>query len=157
MGAEALCKKADDCVGRKDFGEAARLFTAALDLSPGHPDAASGLGQLLAEGRGVERSLERAVELLQVGFASGNLGAACKLGSMHLEGKGVKKDAKKALRLLEQALAKGALGAAVQLGTMYLSGDGVRKYERAMRYFERALLGGIPWTRTPPRSWASSA
>eukprot|EP00931_Biecheleriopsis_adriatica_P102938 TRINITY_DN77843_c0_g1_i1.p1 TRINITY_DN77843_c0_g1~~TRINITY_DN77843_c0_g1_i1.p1 ORF type:complete len:593 (-),score=108.18 TRINITY_DN77843_c0_g1_i1:236-2014(-) len=145
MGADALCQKAEGHVICREFEEAARLLTVALDLQPHHPDASSALGQLFAEGRGVEANLEKAVELLRVGLASGSSLAALKLGGMYSSGVGVKKDTKKALKLLEQALAAGLIPAATFLAHMYLAGDGVPKdEERATAYLEQAVLAGIP-------------
>eukprot|EP00933_Yihiella_yeosuensis_P070128 TRINITY_DN7764_c0_g1_i1.p1 TRINITY_DN7764_c0_g1~~TRINITY_DN7764_c0_g1_i1.p1 ORF type:complete len:591 (-),score=94.32 TRINITY_DN7764_c0_g1_i1:217-1989(-) len=145
MGAEALYQKSEGHAVRKEFEEVVRLLAAALDLQPQHPDASAALGQCYALGTGVGVNLEKAVELLQVGVASGSKLATFKLGQMYSIGQGVEKDVQKALKLLTQALGAGFAPAATALGSMYLMGDGVTKDEkRAEMYFLQACAAGVP-------------
>lgn len=139
------------------FGEPRAEFAAEDGLPPreiavgllrraaesGDARAMNRLGNLLREGKAVERNLPEAAKWFEKAAAAGNIQAALSLAAMYRDGHGVAKDPQKALGLLEKAAQLGHPRALNQLGILYVKGEGVAQNDqKAFSLFQRAAEQG---------------
>lgn len=111
----------------------------------GHVSATFNLGNLYANGRGVEVDIDRALRLFGEAAAAGSREAKLNLGVMYDLGQGVEQDFAKAMELYREASAAGVGQADYNLGVMYANGSGVPVDRiEAVVHFSRAA-----WRRHP--------
>eukprot|EP01103_Thecamoeba_quadrilineata_P012189 TRINITY_DN3081_c0_g1_i1.p1 TRINITY_DN3081_c0_g1~~TRINITY_DN3081_c0_g1_i1.p1 ORF type:complete len:449 (+),score=73.17 TRINITY_DN3081_c0_g1_i1:14-1360(+) len=110
---------------RKDFSIAKFFYTIAADK--GHASSLLNLGQMYAEGEGVEIDDKKAFEHYSNALKNGCYEANYSLGIMYKLGRGVTKDIQKARECFDKAIEQGYYWAHVQLGRMDLNKQG---YER---------------------------
>ena len=102
----------------------------------GEPAAFSHLGNMYAQGMGVEQDNATALEYFRRGAARDHPPSQNGLGFMYMHGHGVTRDFKKALEYFKAAAERGNAEAQFNLGAMYIGGMGVRKaYDKALHYF----------------------
>ena len=124
-----------------EFGIAVGKFKALAEA--GDPRGENGLGVLYLRGDGLERSVERAVELFRSAAQSGLRAAEKNLGELYSEGVGVPRDDALAAHWFGLAAAKGESGAQVSLGVMHAQGRGVpQDHSRAMALFRQSAEQG---------------
>ena len=101
------------------------------------------LGLCYATGRGVEKNLVVAVELIRKAAEKGSVHAECALGVHYEHGIGVTKDLDEAIRWYIKAAAKGDDYAQNRLGDAYLRGEGVPKsHSTAMQFYRQSAEQG---------------
>lgn len=120
----------------QDFVAAAEDFRVAAvqeEDNSVHAAAKANLGHMYAEGLGVPRDDDVAVELFMEAMQPGNAAAVNGMGVMYLSGRGVSKvDTDRALEYFKQASDAGNVEAMYNLASMYLSGTGVKRdYSKA--------------------------
>jgi tetratricopeptide (TPR) repeat protein len=124
-----------------DYAEARRLYLKADE--GGYPLAASSIGFLYAEGKGVRKDNAEAFRWFKKSVDAGEPLATSNLGLMYQNGEGVAKDCAEALRLYQTAGKAGLPPVIYEMGRMYHTGDCVqRDYAKAFRlYTQAASLG----------------
>jgi TPR repeat protein len=101
------------------------------------------LGQMLAEGQGVEVNAREAVKWLESAADQGLADAQAYLGWLYEHGEGVRKSERKAVQLYESAANQGQASAQNNLGRMYANGTGVkRNFFEAFKYYNLAAAQG---------------
>lgn len=114
-----------------------KLTVILSDL--GNINALCTLGILYAEGRGTERSLNRAKHYLDLAANKGNAIAAFYLAEEYASGAVFPKSIDTALAYYHRAAAMGYTAAYEKVGELYYAGDGVEKdVKLSVQYFERA-------------------
>lgn len=109
----------------------------------GMSEAQVKLGIRYQAGIGVDKDLNKAVELFKAADQQGNVKAKYNLALMYLLGKGVTKDEDKGLELLTAAAKRGYDKACYVLGRMYLSGTKVEIDEaKATEFIQKAADKG---------------
>lgn len=133
-----------------ELREAAALYQSALDA--GIAQAATNLGMLYLEGKGVKKDLKKALALLNKGAGSNDSQADVVLGRLYLIGKDVKRDEKKGEGLLTRA-AKAGNQNAVKMLAEYR--EWKKKNEQAQKEYQellkkvQAVKGNPPITASP--------
>ena len=118
-----------------DVARAFEYYQRAADVG-GDAAAYAHLGNMYAQGFGVEQSNETALEYFRKGAAKGHAPSQNGLGYMHMHGMGVERDNKRALEYFKTAAEKGNAEAQFNLGAMYVGGLGIKKaYDKALHYF----------------------
>jgi TPR repeat protein len=122
---------------RADFNDGVKAYlaqdydAALLPWRPlaeqGHAPAQFGLGLAYENGRGVDRSLERAASWYRKAAEQGLQDAQFNLGNLYLNGAGVEKDPVEAVRWFRRAADQGMPHAQVNLGYSYETGTGVAR------------------------------
>lgn len=122
---------------RKEFAAAA----AVKDAQGVHL-----LASLYYQGHGVEKNLDRAVELFAAAAEKGYRASQANLGLMYQKGDGVERDISKAISFYTAAGRQGDLQSTFNLGQIYRKGDGVEiDQKRAAVYYKySAERGHIP-------------
>ena len=101
------------------------------------------LGHMCFDGKGVERSLPKALKYFQSAADQGFAQAQSDLGLMYLKGMGVKRSLPKALKYFQSAADQGFAQAQYNLGVMYLEGKGVqRDFSKTFEWFLLAANQG---------------
>jgi hypothetical protein len=109
----------------------------------GDLDACYHLAVAYYRGRGVERSVKRAVLLFTRACLGGRADACADLGALADAGDGVTRNATRAARLFRASCRGGDATGCYNLGVLYANGRGVsRDMLRALRLFRRACAGG---------------
>ena len=124
-----------------DYAEARRLYLKADE--GGYRLAASNIGLLYAEGKGVGKDTAEAFRWFKKSVNADEPVAKSNLGLLYETGQGVAKDCPEALRLYQGASNAGLAPATYEMGRMYHTGDCVqRDYAKAFRlYTQAASLG----------------
>lgn len=104
-----------------------------------NPAALAELGEAILTTSADQRSLSRAIELLNAAAAGGNAQALRTLANAYRTGTAVSPDPARAVRYSEQAVARGAIGEVVPLARAYALGHaGPPAPERALALLEEA-------------------
>jgi len=120
---------------------AARWFEAAALTGNGY--AEERLGDLYAEGLGVEAKPLLAADWREKAANRGVVSAQLKLGKMYLEGQGIAKDPAKARYWIERAAIEGNAEAQFLLGKMYHVGEDIEANQGiAKSWIEKAAQQG---------------
>lgn len=107
------------------------------------PDIAVVMGLFLHKGIGVEKNLERAIQLFINAADQGSPQALYSLGYCYLNGQGVDKDEEKGAALLRQAASKGNPNAMLLVAKCYEDGRGVKRNQKAaLGWLEQAARRG---------------
>jgi SEL1 protein len=117
-----------------DIDKAFAYYSKAA--ASGEVRAFSHMGNMYAQGVGVEQNNETALQYFRRGAAKDHAPSQNGLGYMYMHGHGVTRDYKKALEYFKAAAERGNPEAQFNLGAMYIGGMGVRKaYDKALHYF----------------------
>jgi len=109
----------------------------------GDPRGENGLGVLYANGLGVPRDDDLAVEWYRKAANQGYRAAQNNLGEMYLQGRGVERDYATAKYWFTEAASRGDSDAQKNLGLIYYEGWGTPQDPgEAMKWFERAAKHG---------------
>jgi hypothetical protein len=116
------------------------LAAAAAD---GDGQAMANLGFCYAQGQGVERHLEQAVDWYRKGAEAGNGRAMANLGFCYQQGQGVERDLEQAVDWYRKGAAAGDGRAMANLGVCYEQGHGVeRDLEQAVDWYRKGAEAG---------------
>ena len=127
-----------------DYSAAFIYFQQAADL--GSRGACIMLGNMYANGDGVEQSYETALQYYQLAADRGFDYAFCIIGEMYLYGEGVEQSFEKFVQYNQLAAEGGFLDAYVYIGLEYEKGDCVEQsFEKAAEYYQMALEQGSSW------------
>ena len=125
----------------RDAAAAAHWFEMAALQGNGY--AEEKLGDLYAQGLGVERNARLAADWREKAANRGLASAQLKLGKMYLEGQGVAMDQAKARHWIERAAIEGNAEAQYLMGRMYHAGTEVKADPGLARsWFEKAAQQG---------------
>ena len=136
-----------------------RNYTSALEhfriaAINGHKGAQYKLGQMYAEGDGVEKNYDDALYWYKKAAERGDDDAQYALGNMYAKGEGVKKDLATAAMWFDKAANQGNADAQYALGVMYLNGDGVTRDEAyALDWIKKAAESGHVDANLLLQSW----
>jgi hypothetical protein len=124
----------------KEYAKAAELWRPLAEK--GDPRAQYLLGDLYAEGKGVERNDTAAFMWYQRAANQGEPRAQYNLGASYAEGSGVRKSDVDAAKWFERAANQGMPFAQLNLGLLYAAGNGVRQDNvEAFKWLELAFSG----------------
>ncbi len=113
------------------------MYTKALENNS--PIAQYIFSKYYEDGFGVDRNIEKAVELCSNSANSGYHMAMTKLGQFYEEGRGVDQDVNKAIYWYKKAINHDDYGAEYLLGCLYKEGRGIdRNYTLAVKYLRMA-------------------
>lgn len=142
----ALKTLSEHAHAREDFAAELRYLEIARGIDSNDPDLLFSMAQLYGTGKGVEKDISRAIELLETAAQAGHVEAKTQLAINFYHGFGVPRDVAKAIPLLRVAADAGAPEAMTLLGLAYLSGEGVESDPpRAVALLEKAAhLGDMP-------------
>jgi TPR repeat protein len=115
----------------EDYPKALKIYTTLAEQ--GVASAQYHLGELYADGHGVERDYETAALWYRRAADQGNAGAMDALGGAIFMGEGVERDFDEMARLYQKAAALGHTGAKMHLAVCYSEGWGVNR-DRVMAY-----------------------
>lgn len=120
-----------------------RFAAARAEFQPlaqaGNARAQYYMGALFAQGRGVERDLDKAEGWISRAAAQGHARALYSLGNLHRR----RGETVEAIRYFRQSAEKGIRSAQYNLGVMYATGDGVEKApEEAIKWYRQAAENG---------------
>lgn len=105
----------------------------------GHVDAQFSLGQLYADGEGVEKDMQEAFRWYKEAAKKGHIEAQNQVGYCYRRGSGVKNDMKKAIKWFERSAEKNNVVAVCALGYIFSRNE---DYDKAVMWFEKgAALG----------------
>ncbi|MDH5691504.1 MAG: sel1 repeat family protein [Gammaproteobacteria bacterium] len=127
----------------------ARNYELALEwyikaANNGFAPAQIDLGQLFADGEGVEKNMSKAVKWFKKAAEQGYATAQFNMGNMYRQGEGVKQDLEKSAYWYEKAANNGFAHAQFNLALMYYYGKGVKKDDKKVLYwYERAANQGV--------------
>ena len=122
---------------RKDVDAARKYLTDAANA--GDATAMANLGNMYANGFGVETNNATAFEWFEKSAKQGNAMGRYGLGYMILAGQGVPRNEQLAVKYLNQAAEQGLADARFFLGVLYLRGVGVKQdYTKAYHHFNVA-------------------
>ena len=97
------------------------------------------LGEMYADGNGVEQDYWEAVKYLRMAADNDDNKAQFRLGKMYLNGEGVQQDNEKAVSYLIDAVSNGNADAASLIGSIYFKGE---EYEEAAKFLLIAAKKG---------------
>ncbi|WP_246216117.1 tetratricopeptide repeat protein [Paraburkholderia agricolaris] len=100
---------------KRDYKKAVELWTKAADRQ--HWKAMINLANAYAEGEGVDRDTEHAVQIVEAAMKLGIPAAFDLMGTYHMNGVGVKQDASRAYAFWELAADKGSPSAQAYIGS----------------------------------------
>lgn len=124
-----------------DYKEKAEWFRKAVDA--GESYGMWNLGRLYRDGKGVEKDIEKALQLLRKSVDRGCIGAIEDLAWMYRYGQGVEKDGDEAVKWYKQAVEKGEHDCLLSLGDLYLEGQIVKKdVDMAIHFYKQAVEKG---------------
>jgi hypothetical protein len=125
----------------QDFPTAAKLWQQACDA--GEPKGCFGVGVMFEEGKGVAKSVKRAVDLYKSACDQSYATGCYNLGLMYGNGRGVSKDLKRAADLYRRACDEGNAAACNNLGIQYANGQGVpHDDQKAADLYKRSCNAG---------------
>ena len=126
---------------RKDYATALSKFRRAAQR--GEARAQSMLGEMYANGQGVEPDFKEALRLYRLAAQNGDVKIQNTLGLIYQIGFGVEQSDKEAVRWWKLAAAQGNASAQFNLGSMYDNGQGVAQdYKEAVRWYKLAAAQG---------------
>jgi uncharacterized protein len=133
-----------------DAGDYPRAYQIWADLAEEDDLAAMrNAAQMLRQGKGTEKNLEKAFDLYKEAAEKGFVTAMANVAEMYLSGEGTEKDTKEAVVWYTRAATAGLSLAQVKLADMYEQGSGVeRDPARARALLERAARNGYGPART---------
>ena len=138
----AALKSAVDALHRRDYQEALVGFEALARAND--PIAESYLGNMSANGQGVEKSDIEAVRWFRLSAEQGLAAGQMNLGGVYASGRGVPKSDAEALKWYRQAADHGDAHAQFNVGLIYDKGRGVAKSEtEAVKYYQLAAAQGL--------------
>lgn len=128
LGADADTGAVDQAVQAYRNGD----YAAALDgfkpaAEAGNPAAQYWLGQMYAEGIGVDKDMTKAAEWTEKSAKQGEIAAMRALGGLYLRGEGVLQDYEQGHQWLEKAAYSNDAVAQRELGQTYEKGEGVEQ------------------------------
>ena len=127
-----------ECIRRKKM---IAYYQKAAEL--GDPDSWMSIAYCYAEGKGVERSFSRALELYEKAADAGSALACDYLGYLYMTGELVEADPEKGLSWYRAAAELGNSRSMFALGVAYQYGQGVAADPaEAARWYEKAALAG---------------
>jgi TPR repeat protein len=130
-------RKGKEFAGQQNFPEALRWYRVAANQ--GDADAQLALGNLYAQGEGVQQDYGAALLWFRKAAEQGNSEAEDSLGAFYFFGMGVAQDYSEAMRWLRKAAAQGNEVAERNIGIMYLKGLGVAaSRDEAIRWLREA-------------------
>jgi len=134
----------DDALAAKYLQLAAEQVNLDESESGARALAQYSLASLYAQGRGVDKSPETALQYLKLAAANGNPGAEFDLGVLYSDGRrGVPADKAQACQLFVKAADHGHVHAMHNAAYCYQSGTGVAKdLNAAVRYYTKAADAG---------------
>lgn len=126
-----------------DYSTAFRHFE---DLaSKGDPAAQASLGQMFLEGLGIEKDVERALELFEASAQRGEPAGMNGLGWLHLHGLGVEQNPETAASWYRRSAEKGDGDGQTLMGWLFQNGLGVEANDReAVAWYRRSAEQGNP-------------
>jgi TPR repeat protein len=130
-------RKGTELARQKNFAEALRWYRVAANQ--GDADAQLALGNLYAQGEGVQQDYGAALLWFRKAADQGNSEAEDNVGAFYLFGMGVAQDYGEAMRWLRKSADQGNEVAERNIGIMYLKGLGVAtSRDEAIRWFRQA-------------------
>lgn len=134
-----------NCTGCAAEAETPAISVLLAEADGGSPEALFKLGRAYERGEGVERDLQRALELYRKAADQGYGKAQHNLGAMYANGRGVEKDATTAVEWLRKAADQGLTLSQMALASILKRGSGVKKDvpQAAEWYGRAAALGDI--------------
>ena len=125
-----------------DYTEKAEWFQKAADA--GNDYGMWNLGKFYRDGTGVEKDIDKAIELLTKAANLGCKGAITDIAWIYRYGKGVKINGEEAVKWYRVGVEKGYDDYLLELAQIYLDGTIVEKnIETAIHYYKRAAEKGI--------------
>lgn len=125
----------------EQFEKAFEYLSQAAEL--GFHEAYVKIGQLYANGLGVEKDEKKAFDYYSLAYNKGKVIAVFKLGEAYRYGYGTEVNYEKAMQLYEEAAEQGHTFAMISLGEMYHAGEGCEKDdEKAIALFKQAAENG---------------
>jgi TPR repeat protein len=125
-----------------------RFSKTRAHAEKGEVDSQYDLGNMYAEGIGVDADMAKALTWYEKAANQGYEKAQYKLGLIYYEESSAMEDHAKAFRLFQSAAEKGYPAAQFHLGKMYATGQGVkRNYETALDWLHKAADGGFSEAR----------
>jgi len=122
---------------KQDYQLAMKWYLKAADKA--EMFALKNIGNLYAEGQGVEQDYQKAMEFYIKAAHKGELFAMRLIGELYGKGNGVKQDYQKAMEWYLKAAGKGEAGAMFYIGLLYDNGHGVKKdYDKALLWYLKA-------------------
>ena len=101
------------------------------------------LGNAYYTGNGVEKNLNKSVDLYKKACDGGEMNGCFNLGNAYYYGNGVTKDFNKAVQLYQKACDGGEIKGCFNLGIAYENGNGVTKdFNKAAQLYQKACDGG---------------
>lgn len=125
----------------KDLYEAARWYKDAADNN-GIGSAAHSLAFMYANGEGLPKNREKAVDYFLIAAEKGIVQAQRIIATEYVSGDILPKDFQKAKFWMEEAAKQGDPQAQLQLGRYYVSDFGFKDDKMAYEWFEKAALQG---------------
>ncbi|MDE6336375.1 MAG: sel1 repeat family protein [Muribaculaceae bacterium] len=136
--ANELNQQAYEAYGRGDYSTAFELFTKAAEQE--NTEACRNLGQLYAEGKGVNQSAEKAVEYYGKAIEGGDSIAILLLAECYENGNVVNKDIPKMLSLYEKSVEMGNNTVCGKIANIYFRGIGTDvDYQKAVNMAKKGL------------------
>ncbi len=138
-------------VGR-DCPEQSRLDWLIRSAKQEYAPAMVELGYRLANGRGIERDIFKAVEWFKQAASQGDIEAQCLLGKVYSGGYGLEPDYSEAVAWLKKPLEKNLCTALVTMGCITESRDGAMGCKKALNFYRQAIEHGrsLPILRLEP-------
>jgi len=131
-----------DAYNRGDYQTSLKLILPIA--KKGFSKAQYNLGVMYDKGRGVDKSLKKAMKWFQFAAEQGHAKAQYNLGLIYGKGRGVKKNYSKAFKWLSLAADQGNGKAQANLGWMYEMGKGVPKdFKKAEYWYQLASGQGL--------------
>lgn len=125
-----------------DDAQAAYWYELSAKL--GNAGAQNNLGNLYADGRGVDQDDAQAVYWYRLAAEQGNAAAQRNLGYMYETGRGVAQDDAQAVYWFKLSAEQGNAAAQYDLGDMYENGRGVEQdISEAIRWYKLAAAQGV--------------
>eukprot|EP01125_Pyxidicula_operculata_P010425 TRINITY_DN3429_c0_g1_i1.p1 TRINITY_DN3429_c0_g1~~TRINITY_DN3429_c0_g1_i1.p1 ORF type:complete len:732 (+),score=112.67 TRINITY_DN3429_c0_g1_i1:98-2293(+) len=122
----------------QNYFKAAHYFTLASEQTDeeGSANALYALGRMYEDGLGVERDVQKSVELIQAAANKGFAEAQYYVASAYQKGKGTTRNNIVAFNFMKLAADQGLKQAQLALAKMYATGCGVTKDKNQARYYQ---------------------
>lgn len=126
-------------INKTPHDEKVIAYYTILTAKAGNPDAQNDLGNMYANGVGVDPDPEKAFYYVRLAADQDHVDALYNMGVIYADGVGVKQDYDKAVEYFTQAADRGSVEAKCYLGLLYVKGFGVaRDYQKAVEYLTEA-------------------
>ena len=137
MTAEELCEAGRAACDAADYGKAMEYFQLAADA--GNAEGWRGIGNLYANGEGVEMNLDKAREYFELAAEQGDAKALYNIGVLYQYAMGGEQDTAKAVEYYQKSGELGFAEAYTTLVSLYLYGNGVQQDTgKAAEYCQKA-------------------